>query len=144
MVETAFTPFQSLAGGGLIGLAAVLLMASLGRIMGATGILAGFLQPTSFSDWSWRAALLAGVISGPFALWVLTGNLPALDVPVSTPMLVIGGFIVGIGVTFASGCTSGHGVCGMARLSPRSIAATLTFMATTAITVYILRHVMGG
>lgn len=144
MVETAFTPFQSLAGGALIGLAAVLLMASLGRIMGATGILAGVLHPASSTDWSWRAALLAGMISGPLALLMLTGSLPVVQVPVSTPMLAIGGFIVGIGVTFASGCTSGHGVCGMARLSPRSVVATLTFMATTGLTVYVVRHIIGG
>lgn len=144
MVETAFTPFQSLAGGALIGLAAVLLMASLGRIMGATGILAGVLHPASSTDWSWRATLLAGMISGPLALLMLTGSLPVVQVPVSTPMLAIGGFIVGIGVTFASGCTSGHGVCGMARLSPRSVVATLTFMATTGLTVYVVRHIIGG
>ena len=70
--------------------------------------------------------------------------MPEITVPVSTPMLLIGGFIVGIGVTYGSGCTSGHGVCGMARLSPRSIAATLTFMATTAVTVYLVRHVFAG
>ena len=72
------------------------------------------------------------------------GEMPAVQVPISTPMLLIGGFIVGIGVTFGSGCTSGHGVCGMARLSPRSIAATLTFMAFTAVTVFVIRHVIGG
>lgn len=144
MIETAFTPFQSLAGGALIGLAAVLLMATLGRIMGATGILAGILQPSSMSDWSWRVAMLAGMVTGPLAVMLLTGSMPAVQVPVSMPMLMIGGFIVGVGVTFGSGCTSGHGVCGMARLSPRSIAATLTFMATTGITVFVIRHVIGG
>jgi uncharacterized membrane protein YedE/YeeE len=144
MIETAFTPFQSLGGGALIGLAAVLLMATLGRIMGATGVLAGLLQPASVSDWSWRAAVLAGMISGPVAVLLMTGQLPAIQVPISTTMLAIGGFIVGIGVTFGAGCTSGHGVCGMARLSPRSIAATLTFMLTTGITVFIVRHVLGA
>ncbi|MGC1495769.1 MAG: YeeE/YedE thiosulfate transporter family protein [Sulfitobacter sp.] len=144
MIETAFTPFQSLGGGALIGLAAVLLMATMGRIMGATGILAGLLQPTNMSDWSWRAAVLLGMLSGPIAVMATTGQLPAVQVPVSTSMLLIGGFIVGIGVTFGAGCTSGHGVCGMARLSPRSIAATLTFMLTTAITVYVIRHVLGA
>nr|WP_156815942.1 YeeE/YedE thiosulfate transporter family protein [Ahrensia kielensis] len=143
MLETAFTPFYSLAGGALIGLAAVLLMLTTGRIMGATGILAGILQPTSLPDWSWRAVVLLGMISGPGAVLLITGQLPAVQVPVSTIMLVIGGFIVGVGVTFSSGCTSGHGVCGMARLSPRSIVATLTFMITTAITVYLIRHVIG-
>ena len=144
MIETAFTPFQSLAGGALIGVAAVVLMATMGRVMGATGILAGILQPANLSDWSWRAAVLAGMISGPVAVMAITGQFPAVQVPASMPMLAIGGFIVGIGVTFGAGCTSGHGVCGMARLSPRSIAATLTFMLTTAITVYVIRHVLGG
>lgn len=144
IIETAFTPFQSLAGGALIGLAAVLLMATMGRIMGATGILAGILQPAGMSDWSWRAATLLGMISGPVLVLLVTGQMPAVQVPVSTTMLIVGGFIVGIGVTFGAGCTSGHGVCGMARLSPRSIAATLTFMVTTGLTVYVVRHILGA
>ena len=144
MIETVFTPWQSLAGGALIGVASVLLMASLGRIMGATGVLAGLLYPADRADWMWRAALLAGMVSGPALVLALTGQMPAVQVPVSTPMLLIGGFIVGIGVTFGSGCTSGHGVCGMARLSPRSIAAVITFMITTGLTVFVLRHVIGG
>lgn len=143
-METVFTPLQSLGGGALIGLAAVLLMATVGRIMGATGIVAGLLQPTSGADWSWRAAMLAGMVSGPMVVLALTGQMPQVQVPVSTGMLIVGGLIVGVGVTFGSGCTSGHGVCGMARLSPRSIAATLIFMATTGITVFVVRHVIGG
>ncbi len=144
VIETAFTPWQSLAGGVLIGLASVLLMLSLGRIMGATGILAGVLTPSAHPDKRWRLAILAGMVSGPLALLVLTGAMPAVEVPVSMPMLVLGGFLVGIGVTYGSGCTSGHGVCGMARLSRRSIAATRTFMLTTGLTVYIIRHVLGA
>lgn len=144
IIETAFTPLQSLAGGTLIGLASVLLMAVLGRVMGATGILAGFMQPVNASDWAWRAAILLGMISGPIAVVLVSGQMPAIDVPVSTTMLLVGGFIVGIGVTFGSGCTSGHGVCGLARLSPRSIIATLTFMLTTGLTVYVVRHMIGG
>ena len=144
VIETAFTPWQSLAGGVLIGLASVLLMLSLGRIMGATGILAGVLTPSAHPDKGWRLAILAGMVSGPLALMVLSGAMPAVEVPVSMPMLVLGGFLVGIGVTYGSGCTSGHGVCGMARLSRRSIAATLTFMLTTGLTVYIIRHILGA
>jgi len=144
MFETPFTPFLSLAGGVLIGIAAVLLMLVHGRIMGATGILAGFIAPASWRDWQWRAALIAGMVCAPAVVLFATGSFPTITVPVSTPMLIIGGFIVGLGVTFGSGCTSGHGVCGMARLSPRSIAATLTFMATTFATVFIVRHVMGA
>lgn len=144
MIETAFTPLQSLLGGGLIGVAAVLLMGTMGRVMGATGILAGFIQPSSLADWSWRAAVLAGMISGPVVVMLITGEFPAVQVPISTTMLVIGGLIVGVGVTFGGGCTSGHGVCGMARLSPRSVVATLTFMLATGITVYVIRHVAGA
>ena len=144
MIETAFTPLQSLGGGALIGLGAVFLMATMGRVMGATGILAGVVQPSNLSDWSWRAAVLVGMISGPLVVLLFTGEFPTIQVPISTTMMIIGGFIVGIGVTFGSGCTSGHGVCGMARLSPRSIVATLTFMVTTGITVYVVRHVLGS
>lgn len=144
MIETVFTPFQSLGGGALIGVAAVMLMATMGRVLGATGILAGLLQPSSLADWSWRAAVVLGMISGPALVLWMTGQMPVVTVPGSTTMLILGGFIVGIGVTFGSGCTSGHGVCGMARLSPRSIAATLTFMATTGLTVFVIRHILGA
>ncbi len=141
---TEFTPWASLIGGLLIGGSAVLLMAFQGRVFGATGILAGFFTPGGSGDWAWRAAILAGMITGPLAYMLFTGAMPAIDVPVSRLALIIGGFIVGIGVTYGSGCTSGHGVCGMARLSPRSITATITFMISTGITVYIVRHVLGG
>ena len=144
MFETQFTPWLSLAGGLLIGLSAVLLMLIHGRIMGATGILSGFLSPAGIRDWQWRAAVLAGMVSAPLIYLFVSGSMPTVTVPVSTPMLVVGGFIVGIGVMFGSGCTSGHGVCGMARLSPRSIAATLTFMVATFATVFVVRHVVGG
>lgn len=143
-MTTDFTPIQSLIGGGLIGVASVLLMLTLGRVLGATGVLAGVFQPASGADWSWRAALLAGMVTAPVAILAVTGEMPAIQVPVSTPMMIIGGFIVGLGVTYGSGCTSGHGVCGMARLSPRSIAATVTFMIFTAATVYVVRHVLGA
>lgn len=143
-IETLFTPWQSLSGGILIGLASVLLMLTLGRIMGATGVLAGVLTPSAHPDTGWRLALLAGMISGPLATLAVTGQMPAVEVTVSMPMLLVGGVLVGIGVTYGSGCTSGHGVCGVARLSRRSIAATLTFMLTTGVTVYVIRHVLGA
>ncbi|MGI3211252.1 YeeE/YedE family protein [Roseovarius tibetensis] len=143
-LETAFTPLQSLAGGVLIGLSAILLMALQGRVLGATGILSGLVTGTTPGDKGWRAALVAGMIAGPLLVLVATGQMPVVDVPVSWPMIVAGGFIVGLGVTFGSGCTSGHGVCGIARLSPRSIAATITFMIACGLTVYIIRHVIGG
>ncbi|MEZ5797040.1 MAG: YeeE/YedE family protein [Paracoccaceae bacterium] len=143
-METAFTPVQSLIGGVWIGIASVLLMLTLGRIMGATGIVAGILAPAGRQDWLWRVALVAGMASGPLALMLVTGQMTEVQVPVSRATLIIGGLAVGIGVTFGAGCTSGHGVCGLARLSPRSLAATLTFMAVTALTVYVTRHVIGG
>ncbi len=143
-VETEFTPLQSLAGGVLIGLSAVLLMFFQGKIMGATGILSGLIAGTAPGDKGWRAAMVAGMIAGPLLVLTVTGQMPVVDVPVSWPMILAGGFIVGIGVTFGSGCTSGHGVCGNARLSPRSMVATVTFMITCGITVYVIRHVVGG
>ena len=142
-METAFTPWASLGGGVLIGIASTLLMLTLGRVFGATGVLAGLMKPASGEDFAWRAALLAGMVSGPLVVLALTGQMPAVQVPVSTAMMIIGGFLVGVGVTYGGGCTSGHGVCGMARLSPRSITATITFMITTGLTVYVLRHVLG-
>lgn len=141
---TEFTPWSALLGGGLIGLAAVLLMLVQGRIMGATGIVGGLIAPASRADFAWRAALVLGMIGGPGVLWALRGQMPVTQVPVSGLALVLGGFIVGLGATWGAGCTSGHGVCGLARLSPRSLAATLAFMASAGATVYVTRHVMGG
>ena len=143
-METVFTPFASLGGGILIGIAAVLLMAFHGRIFGATGVLGGLLEAPGTPDWAWRFVLMAGMISGPAAYLLLTGSWPDISVPVSLPLLLVGGFLVGVGVTFGRGCTSGHGVCGMARFSGRSFAATATFMLVTGVTVYLTRHVFGG
>jgi uncharacterized protein len=137
-MQTVFTPYLSLAGGVLIGLSAVMLMALHGRIAGMTGILTGVLPPLP-ADWQWRAAFLAGSVIAPM-LWLALGNTIAFAIPVSMSALVTGGLIVGVGVYFSGGCTSGHGVCGIARLSPRSIAATVTFMITAFITVYLIRH----
>lgn len=143
-METAFTPWVSLGGGVLIGIAATLLMLISGRVMGATGILAGLFLPASKRDLGWRAVVLLGMVSGPPAVATVSGTMPQMQVSVSLPMLLVGGLIVGVGVTYGSGCTSGHGVCGLARLSPRSLVATLTFMATTFATVYLVRHIIGA
>ena len=140
---TEFTPLMSLVGGTLIGLSAVLLMAFNGRIAGMTGILTGLLPPVS-TDWLWRAAFIVGAIAAPVLVVSLSSQTIGFDSPVPSSWLAISGLIVGVGVYFGSGCTSGHGVCGMARLSPRSIAATAVFMATTAATVFVSRHVLGG
>ncbi len=143
-MPTDFTPWTSLAGGALIGLAAVLLMALHGRILGATGILGGLLRFNDRDDWTLRAVVLAGMMAGPLALLLIRGEMPVIEVPVSTTGIVVGGLIVGIGVSYGGGCTSGHGVCGNARFSRRSIVATVTFMATAFATVYVNRHLLGA
>lgn len=139
---TDFTPLLSFAGGLLIGLAAVSLMALHGRIAGMTGILEGVLPPIT-ADWAWRALFLAGAVSAPLVFRALGGAIE-VSVPVSLPAIAIGGLIVGIGVTLGSGCTSGHGICGIARLSMRSIVATATFMTSAIATVFLIRHGLGG
>ncbi|HUS95505.1 MAG TPA: YeeE/YedE thiosulfate transporter family protein [Hyphomicrobiaceae bacterium] len=144
LTATEPTYLASLFGGALIGAAAVLLMAFHGRIAGITGILGALLPPAPAKDWTWRVAFLAGMVASPMLFWLVTGSPIAISVPVSNPALIIGGIIVGIGVVFGSGCTSGHGVCGLARLSPRSIAAVAAFMTTAGITVYLIRHMAGA
>ena len=139
---TDFTPFQSLIGGILIGLSAVFLMALHGRVAGMTGILTGVIPPVA-SDWRWRAAFLVGAIAAP-AIYLASGGVVPFEVPVSTAALIFGGLLVGVGVHFGNGCPSGHGVCGLARFSPRSLAAVLTFMLTAFVTVFVVRHVIGG
>ena len=140
---TEFTPIASLFGGALIGLSAVLLMLFQGRIAGMTGILSGVLPPRQ-PDWHWRLQFLVGAIAAPFLLVWLGGVSISFSIPVSNFALVIGGILVGIGVTYGNGCPSGHGVCGIARLSHRSIVATVTFMAAAFATVYLVRHLVGG
>jgi uncharacterized membrane protein YedE/YeeE len=140
---TEFTPLMSLTGGMLIGLSAVLLMAFHGRIAGMTGILTSLLPPTA-TDWPWRLAFLFGAIAAPMLVNAFSSNAVGFESPVPTPWLIVGGLIVGFGAYFGSGCTSGHGVCGIARLSPRSLVATGTFMATAITTVFVIRHVLGG
>lgn len=136
---TEFTPFLSFAGGLMIGLAAVLLMMSWGRIAGMSAIVIGVFPPLA-TDWAWRAAFLVGAIGAP-ALLQLSGYNAPFSVPLSLAALIVGGLVTGLGVTFGSGCTSGHGVCGMSRLSPRSFAATACFMAGAFATVFLVRHV---
>ena len=133
-----FTPWTSLAGGMLIGLAAALLILFNGRIAGISGILGGVLRPRS-GDLGWRIAFLAGLIGTPL-LWQLWQALPPVQVDAGTPALIAAGLLVGVGVRYGAGCTSGHGVCGLSRLSPRSLAATMAFMAAGFLTVYLLRH----
>jgi len=143
-MSTDFTPYASLMGGILIGLAATLLMLSIGRIAGMTGILTGVLLPSSLNNWTWRAAFLIGMVAAPIGGAIANIPMQAVEVAVDAFWIAIGGAIVGCGVTLGSGCTSGHGVCGLARFSKRSLVATLSFMITTGFTVYVVRHVIGG
>ncbi len=142
-METVFTPFLSLGGGMMIGLGTVLLMLGLGRILGATGIMSGIIFAQTREEFSWRAAMVVGMILAPGLIYFGTGSMPEISVAVSPLMIAIGGVIVGLGASLGSGCTSGHGVCGLSRLSTRSIVAVPTFMLTAAITVYLTRHVFG-
>lgn len=129
----------ALFGGLLIGLAAVLLMAALGRIMGVSGIVKGLLPPIS-KDWQWRALFVLGVVLSPLLTRVFTGDFPIVAMTENPVVLAIAGLLVGVGTVTGSGCTSGHGVCGLPRLSIRSIVATATFMFSAMITVFIVRH----
>ncbi|MBK1871631.1 YeeE/YedE family protein [Marinobacter sp. 1-3A] len=137
----SFTPWSALVGGGLVGLAAASFLLLNGRVAGISGILGGLLSPSS-GDIGWRIAFLAGLIGAP-VIWVLAAELPAIDIEAGYPALIIAGLLVGIGTRYGSGCTSGHGVCGLSRLSPRSLAATISFMFAGFATVYIIRHVLG-
>lgn len=136
----SFTPWSALGGGALIGLAAALLILTTGRIAGISGIVGGLLRPFS-GDTGWRLAFLAGLFLAPLAVRLVSG-LPSAEIAASLPVLLIAGVLVGVSTRYGAGCTSGHGVCGLARLSPRSLAATLLFMAAGFITVYIVRHLL--
>jgi uncharacterized membrane protein YedE/YeeE len=135
-----FTPWASLAGGIILGIAAALFILLNGRVLGISGILGGLVKPKA-GDTGWRVAFVAGLIAAPL-LWRLFAPLPVARVDASIPVLVIAGLLVGWGTRYGSGCTSGHGVCGLARLSPRSLAATLAFMAAGFVTVFIARHLV--
>ena len=135
-----FTPWASLAGGLLIGLAAVLFLMFNGRIAGVSGIVGGLLN-FNRGDISWRIAFVAGLVLSPLAL-VLVSPMPKVQINTSYPLLIVAGLLVGIGTRYGSGCTSGHGVCGLSRRSPRSIVATIAFMLAGFITVYIFRHLI--
>ena len=137
-----FTPYSALLGGSLLGLAACLLLAAVGRIAGISGIVAGLFAPAQ-ADRSWRTAFVLGLVAGCLLVRI-TGADPLPTVPESIPQLVLAGLLVGFGTRLGNGCTSGHGVCGLARLSPRSLAATATFMAAGALTVFVMRHGIGG
>jgi uncharacterized membrane protein YedE/YeeE len=137
---TAFTPWSALAGGAIIGLAAMLFALFNGRVTGISGIVGGLLRP-SLPDAPWRAAFLAGLIVAPIVYRLVAGA-PNLTIDANYPTLVVAGLLVGIGTRYGSGCTSGHGVCGLSRLSPRSLVATLAFMSAGFATVFATRHIL--
>ena len=148
---------QGLAGGILIGLSATWLMASLGRIAGISGIIGNLITLRPKGDSAWRVTFLLGLISGPIVLMLFGGGLgnvagSGVDVTgavIGAPaggvaLMLLAGLLVGVGTGLGSGCTSGHGVCGLSRLSSRSLVATVTFLVTAIVTVYVVRHVIGG
>ncbi|MGY4503516.1 putative membrane protein YedE/YeeE [Bradyrhizobium sp. GM24.11] len=140
MVATSFTPIASLLGGALIGLSAVLLMWAAGRIAGVSGIAARLFPPYEDGEFAGRLAFVVGLIAAPVLVRLVTGSLPAQTIAAGTPVLIVAGLLTGFGAVWGSGCTSGHGVCGLSRLSVRSLIATITFMATGVATVFVIRH----
>ena len=139
IVWNEFTPWASLAGGLLIGGAAAMFVLRNGRFAGVAGVFGGLLRPQS-GETGWRLAFVAGLVVAPL-LWQLFGELPALRIDAGYGLLAVAGLLVGVGTRYGSGCTSGHGVCGLSRLSPRSLVATLAFMGTGFATVFVMRHV---
>ena len=138
----SFTPMASLVGGVMIGVAALLLMLLHGRVMGISGILGGIVRPAARDDVPWRLLFVAGALLGPLAVIFLAGRPVDVVSVASGLVLPVAGFLVGLGTAIGSGCTSGHGICGLARLSIRSAAAVGMFMITAVVTVYIVRHVV--
>lgn len=139
MIDWArFTPWTSLAGGILIGIAAAMFLLLNGRIAGISGILGGLLRPKA-GDTGWRVAFVLGLVAAPL-VYQMVEPLPAVQIDASTALLVVAGLLVGVGTRYGSGCTSGHGVCGLSRLSPRSLAATASFMGAGFLAVYVTRH----
>jgi uncharacterized membrane protein YedE/YeeE len=139
---SAFTPWSSLAGGLLIGIAAATLALFNGRIAGISGIIGGLLRLPK-GDSGWRAAFVIGLIGAPL-LYALAFTLPRPEINAGYGSLILAGLMVGIGTRYGAGCTSGHGVCGLSRLSPRSAVATLAFMGAGFVTVYLLRHLIAN
>ena len=142
VVTTEFTPWLSLFGGALIGLSAVMVMGLFGKIAGITGITKGLLPGAGGpDDRGWRLSFLLGLIASPVVVLLATGSFPQQTVPENLPGMAIAGLLVGVGTALGSGCTSGHGVCGIARLSPRSLVAVSVFVAAAIVTTTLIRHV---
>ena len=139
----SFTPIPSLLGGIILGVAAALYVLLHGRILGISGIVSGLLHP-KLADSSWRVSLVLGLISAPFLAALFFGIIPVVEIDSGWLAIVIAGLLVGFGAQYGSGCTSGHGICGLSRLSPRSLVATLAFMSAGFVIVFIIRHMIGG
>lgn len=139
---SAFTPGSALAGGVIIGLAAALLILVNGRVAGVSGIVGGLVRPEA-GDLAWRLAFVAGLLAAPL-VYAGVATRPVATIEAGFPVLIAAGLLVGVGTRYAGGCTSGHGVCGLARLSPRSLAAVLLFMGAGFATVFVARHALGG
>jgi uncharacterized membrane protein YedE/YeeE len=142
MMVTQFTPISSFIGGSIIGIAAVLLMFATGRIAGVSGIAVCLFPPYLDSQFAGRFAFIAGLIVTPFVMFLVTGHAPVRTVQAGGVVLAVAGLLVGFGSVWGNGCTSGHGVCGIARLSPRSLVATAIFMTSAFVTVFIARHLL--
>jgi len=138
---SSFTPASSLIGGVLIGIASAALVLFNGRIAGISGIVGGLIRPKS-GEISWRIAFLAGMIASPLAYSAFS-SLPQVTIGAPQPELIVAGLLVGLGTRYGAGCTSGHGVCGLSRFSPRSLLATLTFMGAGFVTVFVVRSATG-
>lgn len=138
---THFTPWTALAGGVLLGLASALFVLLNGRVLGISGIVGGLLRPRA-GDVGWRLALVLGMLAAPGVYGLLAATAPP-RIDAGWGMVVAAGLLVGLGTRYGSGCTSGHGVCGLSRLSPRSLVATLAFMGAGFVTVFLVRHVLG-
>lgn len=137
----SFTPIPSLLGGMILGVAAALYVLLHGRILGISGIISGLLHP-KVGDWSWRLAFALGLLTSSFLAALIFGILPVVEVDASWLTVIIAGLLVGFGVQYGSGCTSGHGICGLSRLSPRSLVATLSFMTAGFLVVFVIRHLI--
>ena len=142
MVATEFTPVASLAGGALIGAAAVMLMAAKGRIAGVSGMAVRLLPPYADSEFAGRLAFILGIVAAPLVVLLVTGTAPVPTIEAGPALLAVAGLLVGFGAVWGNGCTSGHGVCGLSRLSVRSLVATAIFMATAMATVFLTRHIL--
>ena len=139
----SFTPIPALLGGMILGIAAALYVLLHGRILGISGIVSGLIHPKA-GDRSWRIVLILGLLTAPLLAALFFGIRPVVEVEADWFAVVLAGLLVGFGSQYGSGCTSGHGICGLSRLSPRSLVATLSFMGAGFLTVYVLRHLIGG